>query len=136
VAPCQAGRKIYYDLGRNVLEPANSLFWQSVREVRSELPIPSDCWDRIAGPEGLLQMLRDGGVEVEELITENKWQLIRLPEDRWTIVLGSGRRAAIERLTRAELTAVKETNLAFIRDRRVARLETSALHAIATKKSS
>ena len=120
--------------GRNVLEPANSLFWRSVREVRSELPIQSNPWDRIADPEGLRQMLRDGGVEAEEVIAENKWHPIPSPEDWWTIVLGSRRRGAIERLTPAEAAAVKETNLAFIRDRRITRLETNALLAIATKK--
>ena len=120
--------------GRNVLEPANSLFWRSVREVRSELPIASNPWDPISDPEGLRQMLRDGGVETEELIAENKWHPIPSPEDWWTIILGSGRRAAIEGLTPAEVTAVKETNLAFIRDHRITRLETTVLHAIATKK--
>ena len=121
--------------GRNVLEPANSLFWRSVRDVRPELLIPSGPWHRIADSEGLRQMLREGGVEAEEVIAENKWHPIRSPEDWWTIVLGSRRREAIERLTPAEVTAVKEINLAFIRDRRITRLETNALHAIATKKA-
>jgi ubiquinone/menaquinone biosynthesis C-methylase UbiE len=104
--------------GRNVLEPANSLFWRSVRELRSELPVPSNPWDRIADPEGLRQMLRDGGVQAVEVIAEHKWHPIRSPEDWWTIVLGSGRRKGIQRLTPEEVTAVKEANLAFIRDRR------------------
>jgi ubiquinone/menaquinone biosynthesis C-methylase UbiE len=121
--------------GRNVLEPANSMFWRSVRELRSELPVPSNPWDNIADPEGLRQILRDGGAEAVEVIAENKWHPIRSPEDWWTIVLGSGRRKGIERLTPEEVTAVKETNLGFIRDRRITRLETNALHAIATKKS-
>ena len=119
--------------GRNVLEPANSMFLGSVRELRSELHEPSNPWDRIADPKGLRQMLRDGGAEAVEVIAENKWHPIRSPEDWWTIVLGSGRRKGIERLTPQEVTAVRETNLAFIRDRRITRLETSALQAIATK---
>jgi ubiquinone/menaquinone biosynthesis C-methylase UbiE len=129
------GKFVITTWGKNVLEPANSLFWRSVRDVRSELPIRSNPWHRIANPEGLRQMLREGGVEAEELIAEDRWHPIRSPEDWWTIILGSGRRGAIELLTPAEVTAVKETNLAFIRDRRITRLETSALHAIATKKS-
>src|SRR5215469_4602465 len=119
--------------GRNVLEPANGLFWRSVRELRSELPIPSNPRDSIADPKGLRQMLRDGGAKAVELIAENKWHPISSPEDWWTIVLGSGRRKGIEQLTPEEVTAVRETNLAFIRDRRITRLETSALQAIATK---
>ena len=119
--------------GRNVLEPANSLFWRSVRELRSELPKPSQPWDRIADPEGLRQMLKEGGVEAEEVIAEKRWHPIRSPEDLWTIVLGSGRRGGLEQLTPTEVAMVKETNLAFVRDGRITRLETNALHAIATK---
>src|SRR6516162_11494246 len=89
--------------GRNVLEPANGLFWRSVRELRSDLPKPSQPWDRIADPEGLRQMLKEGGVEAEEVIAEKRWHPIRSPEDRWTIVLGSGRRGGLEQLTPTEV---------------------------------
>jgi len=121
--------------GGNVLEPANRAFWRSVRELRSELPKESNPWDCIADPEDLRQMLREGGVEAGEVIAENKWHPIRSPEDWWTIVLGSVRRRAIEQLSPSEVTAVKEANVAFVRDRRITRLETTALHAIAIKKS-
>lgn len=120
--------------GRNVLEPANSVFWRSVRELRSELHKLSEPWDRIADPVALRQMLREGGVEAEEVIAENRWHLIRSPEDWWTIVLGSGRREAVEQLTPTQVSAVKKANLAFVREHRITRLETTALYAIATKK--
>jgi ubiquinone/menaquinone biosynthesis C-methylase UbiE len=121
--------------GRNVLEPANSMFWRSVRELRPELPEPSQPWNSIAGPEALRQMLRKADVEPEEVIAENRSHPIRSPQDWWKIVLGSTRRRGIEQLTPAEVTAVKEINLAFVRDHRITRLETNALYAIATKKS-
>jgi SAM-dependent methyltransferase len=121
--------------GRNVLEPANSVFWRSVRELRSEFSKPSEPWDRIADPADLRQMLREGGVEADEVVVENRWHPIRSPEDWWKIVLGSGRRGAIEQLTPTEVTAVREANLAFVRDHNITRLETNALQAVATKKS-
>lgn len=121
--------------GRNVLEPANSAFWQSVLRLRPDLNKVCNPWDRINDPEGLRRMLREGGVEAGEVITENSWHPLRSPEDWWTIVLGSSRRGAIEQLTPSELTAVKEANLAFICDHRITGLETNALHAIATKES-
>jgi hypothetical protein len=102
--------------GRNVLEPANSVFWRSVSELRSESYKPSEPWDRIADPANLRRMLREGGVEADEVIAENRWHPIRSPEDWWTIVLGSGRRRAIEQLTPTQVTAIRETNLAFVRD--------------------
>ena len=121
--------------GRNVLEPANSFFWRSVQELRSELQKPSEPWDRIADPAHLRQMLREGGVEADEVTAENRWHPIHSPEDWWTIVLGSRRRGAIEQLTLSEVAAVKEANLAFVRDHRIKRLESNALQAIATKQS-
>jgi ubiquinone/menaquinone biosynthesis C-methylase UbiE len=121
--------------GRNVLEPANSVFWRSVQEVRSESAKSYNLWDGIADPGSLRRMLREGGVAAEEIIAEKKWHPIGSPKDWWTIVLGSGCREAIEQLTAPELAAVKETNLTFVRDRRITRLETNALYAIATKKS-
>jgi hypothetical protein len=49
--------------------------------------------------------------------------------------LGSGRRRAVDQLTPTQVTALREANVAFVRDHRITRLETNALHAIATKKS-
>lgn len=121
--------------GPNVLEPANSAFWRSILELRPELHKAFNPWDRINEPEALRQMLREGGVEAEEVIAENRSHPIRSAEDWWTIVLGSGRREAIEQLTPTEVTVVKKVNLAFVRDHRITSLETTALHAIATKKS-
>jgi hypothetical protein len=80
-------------------------------------------------------MLRKAGVEPEEVIAENRSHPIRSPQDWWKIVLGSGRRLGTEQLTPADVAAVKEINLAFVRDHRITRLETNALYAIATKKS-
>jgi hypothetical protein len=47
----------------------------------------------------------------------------------------SSRRGGIEHLTPTEVTAVREANLAFVRDNSITRLETNALQAVATKKS-
>jgi ubiquinone/menaquinone biosynthesis C-methylase UbiE len=121
--------------GRNVLEPANSAFWRSVGELRSELYKPSEPWDCIADPADLRRMLREGGVEADEVIAENRWHPIVSPEDWWTIVLGSGRRRAVEQLTPTQVAAIREANLAFVRDHGITRLETNALRAIATKRS-
>ena len=121
--------------GSNVLEPASSAFWRSILDLRPDLHKAFNPWDRIADPEGLRQMLRQGGVEAGAVMAENRWHPFRSPEDWWTIVLGSGYRGTVEQLTPTELTAVREANLAFIRDHGITRLETNALYAIATKTS-
>ena len=121
--------------GSNVLEPGSSVFWRSILELRPDLHKAFNPWDRINDPEGLRQMLRQGGVEAGAVMAENRWHPIRSPEDWWTIVLGSGYRGTIEQLTPTELTAVREANLAFIRHHGITRLETNALYAVATKTS-
>jgi hypothetical protein len=47
----------------------------------------------------------------------------------WNWVSGT-----IERLSSAEQTAVREANLAFIRDQEIVRVPTNVLYAVATKK--
>jgi SAM-dependent methyltransferase len=121
--------------GPKVLEPANSAFWRSILELRPELHKAFNPWDRINEPEALRQMLREGGVEADAVTAENRWHPIHSPEDWWTIVLGSGYRGTVEQLTPTELVTVKEANVAFVRDRGITRLETNALYAVATKKS-
>lgn len=85
--------------GPNVLEPANGAFWQSVLKVRAELHKAFNAWDRISDPESLRHMLGKGGVDPEELTTENRWHSLSSPEDWWTIVMGSGYRGTIEQLS-------------------------------------
>jgi ubiquinone/menaquinone biosynthesis C-methylase UbiE len=120
--------------GPELLEPANSAFWQVIRKVRPELDRAFHPWDQISQPEQLRHMLGKGGVDPDEVITENRWQLLRSADDWWTIVMGTGYRGTVERLSLAERTAVREANLAFIRDHGVARVQTNALYAVATKK--
>jgi hypothetical protein len=49
--------------------------------------------------------------------------------------MGSGYRGTIEQLSTAERAAVREANLAFVRDHGIIRLETNALYTVATKKN-
>ena len=122
--------------GPNVLEPANGAFWQAVLKVRSDLYKAFNPWDRISDPESLRQMLQEGGVDPEEVTTENRWHPLNSHEDWWTIALGSGYRGTIEQLSATERVAVREANLTFIRDYGIVRLEANALYAVATKKAS
>jgi hypothetical protein len=92
-------------------------------------------WDRISDPESLRHMLGKGGVDPEEVRAENRWHPLRSHEDWWTIAMGSGYRGTIEQLSTAERAAVREANLAFVRDHGIIRLETNALYAVATKKN-
>ena len=104
-------------------------------ELRPELHKAFNPWDRINETEALRQMLQEGGVEADAVTAENGWHPIHSPEDWWTIVLGSGYRGTVEQLTPTELATVKEVNVTFVRDHGITKLETNALYAVATKKS-
>lgn len=131
---CPGGKLAITTWGSQVLEPANSAFWRSIRKVRPDLHRAFHPWDQISEPEHLRDMLLKGGVDSDEVITENRWHPLRSPEDWWTIVMGTGYRGTVERLSVAERAAVREANLAFIRDHEIATLPTNALYAVATKK--
>jgi ubiquinone/menaquinone biosynthesis C-methylase UbiE len=120
--------------GSDVFEPANSAFWQAIGKMRPELHKAFHPWDQINNPDSLRQMLSRGGLRPDEVITENRWHLLRSPDDWWRIVMGTGYRGTVERLTLLERAAAKETNLAFIRDHGIDRLPTNVLYAVAGKK--
>ncbi|HEX7879108.1 MAG TPA: methyltransferase domain-containing protein, partial [Candidatus Eisenbacteria bacterium] len=54
------GRLAITTWGPRLFEPANSAFWDSVKDVRPELHKGFNPWDRITTPTSLAQLLRDG----------------------------------------------------------------------------
>ena len=119
--------------GRNLFEPANDAFWCSIKDLRPDLYKSFNPWDRIDNPTTLRKILYEGGVAAPKIIAENRLHPIKSDEDWWAIVLGSGYRGTIERLTLMERQKVKEANLAFIHDENISAVETNALYALATK---
>jgi ubiquinone/menaquinone biosynthesis C-methylase UbiE len=119
--------------GPNFFEPANSAFWRSIKDVRTELYKSFNPWDRINNPANLEEILRDGGVEAPKIAAENRLHPINSAEDWWTVVLGSGYRGTIEQLKASERERVKDANLAFIREAKISAIETNVLYALATK---
>jgi ubiquinone/menaquinone biosynthesis C-methylase UbiE len=119
--------------GPNLFEPANSAFWRSIKDVRTELYKSFNPWDRINDPATLKNIFREGGVETPKITAENRLHLINSAEDWWTVVLGSGYRGTIEQLNASERERVKNANLAFLREARISAIEINVLYALATK---
>jgi ubiquinone/menaquinone biosynthesis C-methylase UbiE len=119
--------------GPNFCEPANDAFWSPIKDIRPDLFKGFNPWDRINDPAGLRKILDEGGVASPNIIAENRLHPIKSPEDWWTIVLGSGYRGTIEQLNLAERQKVKESNLAFVRDKKISAIETNVLYALAAK---
>jgi len=119
--------------GPKFCEPANAAFWSSIKDIRPDLYKGFNPWDRIDNPASLAKILDEGGVASPKIIPENRFHIIKSPDDWWTIVLGSGYRGTIEQLTLAERQKVQNANLAFIRDEKISAIETNVLYALGAK---
>jgi ubiquinone/menaquinone biosynthesis C-methylase UbiE len=119
--------------GPRVLEPANGLFWQAVRDVRPDLHETTVPWARIAEPASLCGLFAEAGVPGATAESQLGIHPLRSPEDWWDIVLGSGHRSLIEAMTPAERQRVRDATLAALRERGVSAVEVNVLFAVARK---
>ncbi len=87
---------------RGFLEPANTAFWNSIREVRPDLYKGFNPWDRICDPPAVDAMLGEAGVEGAEVVAEAGQHPIASPEAWWAAVLGTGYRGTLEQLDAAD----------------------------------
>lgn len=121
--------------GPDFFEPANSVFWNAVRQEAPELHKGFNPWDRISTPDSLGAMLREGGIEACDIRAEAGLHPLASPEEWWTTLLGSGYRGTIDQLTADARERVRKANLHFVRDSRLAAVEANVLYAVATKPS-
>src|SRR5262249_31084602 len=64
------GRLVVTTWGRRLLEPANSMFWDAVREERPGLRPGSPPGVRVAEPAGLTRLLLEGGEQAAEVVVD------------------------------------------------------------------
>jgi ubiquinone/menaquinone biosynthesis C-methylase UbiE len=119
--------------GPRIFEPATTIFWQAIQQVRPDLYRDFNPWDRITDPVALRQVLRDGGVARAEVVPEAAAVPLRTPEDWWTMVLGMGYRATVDQLAPADREWVRQVNLDWLRAHDVRAVETNVIYAVATK---
>ena len=119
--------------GPRFFEPATTMFWNSIREVRPDLYKDFNPWDRICDPPSLMTLLRDAGINEVEVVAENGEHPIPSPEAWWAGVLGSGYRGTIEQLSAEHRTFVQLKNLDYIRESRIRSVEANVVYAIAQR---
>jgi ubiquinone/menaquinone biosynthesis C-methylase UbiE len=119
--------------GPRVFEPANTIFWEAIRDVRPELYKGFNPWDRINDPVAVSTLLAEAGVADSAAIAEAGWHPIATPADWWTIVMGSGYRGVIEQLTPEERVRVQTTVLSAVARWDVRLIETNVVFATAQK---
>ena len=119
--------------GPRFLEPANTAFWDSVRDVRPDLYKGFNPWDRISDPPSVLALLREGGVAHAEVRAEAGTHPVPSPEAWWSAVLGTGYRGTVEQLDAAGRERVRLANLDYVRRSGITSVEANVVYAVATK---
>jgi ubiquinone/menaquinone biosynthesis C-methylase UbiE len=119
--------------GQRFAEPMNTVFWNSIREVRPDCYKGFHPWDRLCEPGALGSMLSGAGVNAPEVVLETGTHLLSSAEDWWSMVLGSGYRGTIDQLAPESRERVRQENLNFIREAGVNSVETNVIYAVATK---
>jgi 2-polyprenyl-3-methyl-5-hydroxy-6-metoxy-1,4-benzoquinol methylase len=122
--------------GPRVLEPCASAFWSAVQDLRPDLHLAFNPWDRISEPSALRALLAESGIAEAEIVAEEGRQVLRSPEDWWTIVLGSGFRSIVDQMGSEASGRVREADLAWIRSHNIASVETNVIYAVARKPQS
>jgi ubiquinone/menaquinone biosynthesis C-methylase UbiE len=119
--------------GPRMFEPGSSAWWMAVRELRPDLHVAFNPWDRITEPQSLRELLSQGGVSEVQIGSEQSTQPLRSPEDWWQIVLGSGYRWTVDQMGPEIASHVRGRNLEWLRRHDVSAVETNVLIAIADK---
>lgn len=127
------GRLAITTWGENLFEPANSLFWDAVRDESPELYKGFNPWDRISTPDGLRDMLAEAGLHQVDIIAEQATHPLNTPEDWWTLVMGSGYRGTLDQLDVKQLQRVKQANLNQLQNKSVTEIEANVIYAVAKK---
>src|SRR5262249_22396789 len=127
------GRLAITTWGPNFCEPANTIFWDTVRMERPDLYKGFNPWDRICDPQSVKAMLKEGGVDTADVVAESGRHRLKEPDDWWTVVLGSGYRGTIEQLDPGARERVRQANLTSVQNSRIRAVDTNVVYAVARK---
>jgi SAM-dependent methyltransferase len=119
--------------GPRFFEPANSEFWNSVRNVRPDLYKGFNPWDRICDVDSVRSQLMAAGLDQVEVVAESGSQAVNSPEDWWAMIMGSGYRGTVEQLSAADRERVRRQNLDFIQRTSLRSIESNVVYATAIK---
>jgi ubiquinone/menaquinone biosynthesis C-methylase UbiE len=119
--------------GPRWFEPAVSVFWNAIRDVRPDLYKGFNHWDRITDPSAVIALLHEAGVSDAHAVAEAGQHPIKSPEAWWSAMLGSGTRGTLDQLTAAEFERVRRTNMDYIAASGVASVEANVVYAGARK---
>jgi ubiquinone/menaquinone biosynthesis C-methylase UbiE len=119
--------------GAGLFEPANTAFWESVREVEPSLFKAFNPWDEITTQAALTDLLARGGVEHPAVRAAPGWHHLDHPDRFWDIVLGTGYRATIDALSQEQRDTVRARLLSRLRSEGITSVRTDAVFSTAQR---
>jgi ubiquinone/menaquinone biosynthesis C-methylase UbiE len=131
VAP--GGKLAITTWGPRFSEPLNTVFWDSVRDLRPDLYKGFNPWDRLIEADSVRELFASCGARDIEVVAEHGTHPLRSPEDWWSVVLGSGYRATIEQLDADSLEEVRRKNFDYVRESQVKEVETNVIYGTARR---
>lgn len=119
--------------GPDLFAPAYEVWLTAVRRVRPDLYAAFNPWDRITTPDAVRELFADAGIRDVEVTAEEGDQMLRTPEDFWTIARGSGLRWTIDQMSAEATQSVRQEIFDTLTAKRVDRVETNVIYAVATR---
>jgi ubiquinone/menaquinone biosynthesis C-methylase UbiE len=119
--------------GPGLFEPANSHFWECVREVEPSLFKAFNPWDEITTPQALADLFSRAGVTHPAVMAVPGEHHLDRPDGFWDIVLGSGYRATVDALSQEQRDRLHERLLNELRSRGVTALRTDVVFGTARR---
>jgi len=119
--------------GSGLFEPANTIFWDSVRAIEPSLFKAFNPWDEITTPQALQDLYSRAGVANPAALAAPGQHHLDSPDRFWDIVLGSGYRATIDALTPGQRQQVRERVLGELRTQEIATLQTDVVFGMAAR---
>lgn len=93
--------------GPGVFEPASTIFWDAVADIRPDLRRAYNPWDQLTEPDAVRDLLFNAGAQNVDVEPVDGTHRLARPEDFWKIVLGTGYRATYDAMDDDERRRLK-----------------------------
>lgn len=119
--------------GPGLFEPANEIFWESVRAIEPSLFKAFHPWDEITTPSALTGLYERAGVNDAAAEAAIGWQELSSPARFWDVVLGTGYRATIDALSADQQDLLREQVVTDLAAKEIAAIRTDVVYGTATR---
>jgi len=121
--------------GPGLFEPANAIFWESVRGLAPSLYESFNSWDEITTPDALAALYARAGVPEAEVEAVPARQDLTSPARFWDVVLGSEYRATVDALDQDQQDVLREDVLTKLSSRGISTLRTDVVFGRAIRRT-